>query len=65
MTDEQWYWDLRKNRAVRASERGPGEDVMGPYDTKEDAEHWREKVEARNEAWEQADREWAGEEEEG
>ncbi|MBV9950567.1 MAG: SPOR domain-containing protein [Acidimicrobiia bacterium] len=62
MTDEQWYWDLRKNRAVRASERGPGEDVMGPYDTKEDAENWREKVEARNEQWDQADREWEGDE---
>jgi hypothetical protein len=64
MTEEQWYWNLKESRAVRASERGPADDLMGPYDTKDEAEHWRDKVEARNEAWEQADREWEGEEEE-
>ena len=55
---------LKENRAVRASERGPADDLMGPYDTKDEAEHWRERHESRNEAWEQADREWEGEEEE-
>jgi hypothetical protein len=63
MTDEQWYWDLTKGRAVPASERGPADKVMGPYPTQEEAEHWRERVEARNEAWKQADREWEGEDE--
>lgn len=64
MTQEQWYWDLKKGEAVPASERGPADEVMGPYPTKEEAEHWRDTVEARNEAWEQADRAWEGEDDE-
>jgi hypothetical protein len=31
---------------------------MGPYETKEAAEHWKDRVEARNEQWEREDREW-------
>ena len=65
MSDEQWYWDLKQERAVPASERGPAEDLLGPYPSKADAEHWRERFDERNEAWEQADREWEGEEDEG
>jgi len=26
---------------------------MGPYPTREDAENWRERVAARNEAWDE------------
>ena len=65
MTEEQWYWNLKQGRAVPASERGPADDLMGPYDSQEEAEHWRERFDARNEEWKQADREWEGEEEEG
>jgi hypothetical protein len=65
MTEEQWYWNLKQGRAVPASERGPADDLMGPYDSKDEAERWRERLDERNEQWEQADREWAGEEEEG
>lgn len=54
----EWYWDLRRNRAVPADERGPGDDTLGPYPTKAAAEDWRRRVEARNEAWEDADEEW-------
>jgi hypothetical protein len=54
----QWYWDLAKQRAVRADERGPGDEVLGPYPTREAAEHWQEQVERRNEAWDEADEAW-------
>jgi hypothetical protein len=30
-------------------------DRMGPYPTKEAAEHWRDHVAARNEAWDEED----------
>lgn len=53
-----WYWDMNKRRAVPADERGPGDEVLGPYPTKEAAEHWREKVERRNEDWDDADEQW-------
>ena len=62
MTEEQWYWNLKQGRAVQASQRGPADDLMGPYDSKEEAERWRERFDARNEQWEQADREWEGDE---
>ena len=57
---EHWYWDLRRQRAVRASERGPADQVLGPYATREAAEHWRERVELRNEAWDEEDERWEG-----
>jgi hypothetical protein len=56
--DTKWYWDLVRNRAVRADERGPGDQTMGPYDSRYEAEHWKDLVERRNEAWEEADKEW-------
>jgi hypothetical protein len=63
MTQEQWYWDLKKGKAVPASERGPADEVLGPYPSKDEAEHWRDRLEERNQAWEQADKEWEGEDE--
>jgi hypothetical protein len=33
---------------------------MGPYESRDAAEHWRERVEARNEKWDREDREWEG-----
>jgi hypothetical protein len=35
---------------------------LGPYESKDVAEHWRERVDARNEKWVREDREWAGDE---
>jgi hypothetical protein len=53
-----WYWDLAKQQAVRADERGPGDEVLGPYPSREAAENWQEKVAERNEAWDEADDAW-------
>ena len=57
---ERWYWDLTRRRAVPASERGRSDDVMGPYDTRAEAEDWRSRVESRNDAWDEDDDEWEG-----
>jgi hypothetical protein len=54
----EWYWDLRRGVAVPAAERGPSDDMLGPYPSKEAAENWKAKVEERNEAWEHDDAEW-------
>jgi len=35
-------------------------DRLGPYDSRDEAEHWRERVEQRNAAWEAEDRRWEG-----
>jgi hypothetical protein len=57
-----WYWCLKHGRAEGADSDCPPEDRMGPYESKEAAEHWKERVESRNEKWEREDREWEGEE---
>jgi len=33
---------------------------LGPYPSRDAAEHWKEKVEARNEAWDADDKAWSG-----
>lgn len=58
---EEWYWDLDRQVAVPASERGPGDHTMGPYPSKGEAENWKAKVEARNDSWDAADEAWEGE----
>jgi len=54
----EWYWDLVKKEAVRADDRGPGDQTLGPYESKAEAENWKSTSEARNDAWDDADDEW-------
>ncbi len=56
--DTEWYWDLIRERAVRASERGFADHLLGPYPSRFEAENWKAKVEERNEGWDAADAEW-------
>jgi hypothetical protein len=56
--DTEWYWDLIRERAVRASERGFADHLLGPYPSRFEAENWKAKVEERNEGWDEADAEW-------
>ncbi len=53
-----WYWDLDKKIAVRADNRGPGDQTLGPYDSKAEAENWKATSASRNDIWEAADDEW-------
>jgi len=61
---EQWYFDLRRGVAVPAAQRGPGDDMLGPYATRAEAENWRNTVERRNDTWDDADEAWNGPENE-
>jgi hypothetical protein len=58
--ESEWYWDLKRNIAVQADQRGQGDDMLGPYNTRGEAENWKSKVEARNQAWDEADEAWEG-----
>ena len=60
MNDEQWYWCLDHN-AAEQGQGCPPDRRWGPYATRDEAEHWRDRVAERNEAWDAADREWEGE----
>ncbi|MDQ6840494.1 MAG: hypothetical protein M3137_19695 [Actinomycetota bacterium] len=46
-----WYYCF-KHQKVESRTECDQMDRMGPYPTRTDAEHWREGVAARNEAWE-------------
>jgi hypothetical protein len=56
--DTEWYWDLVRNKAVPAAERGPGEQLLGPYPSRHEAENWQAKVDERNEGWDDDDEAW-------
>jgi hypothetical protein len=60
--EAQWYWCLEHGAAVTADDPCPPSRKLGPYPSKEAAEHWRETVAARNEKWDAEDREWDGDE---
>ena len=57
----QWYWCLDHKRVEPADTACPPGRLMGPYKTQDEAAHWRQKVEARIQAWDQEDRQWEGE----
>ncbi len=45
------YWFCVKHHAVEGTEGCPNKDRLGPYDSREDAEHALEKAEQRNQEW--------------
>ena len=56
----QWYWCLAHKRAEPADVACGAEQRLGPYESEQEAVRWRERVEARNEAWDEEDRRWEG-----
>ncbi len=56
--DTDWYWDLDRSIAVRADNRGPADNTLGPYASKAEAENWKATSASRNDTWESADDEW-------
>ena len=56
----EWYWCLEHQEVVDADHPCPPYRRMGPYPSREEAANWREKVEARNDEWDEEDRRWEG-----
>ena len=51
--DEQWWYDLKTKTVVsEPKNKIKATDRLGPYNSREEAEHALEKVEERNEQWE-------------
>jgi hypothetical protein len=46
-----WWYNTRHMRVEGADTASPGKDLLGPYATREEAEHALDKVKERNEAW--------------
>jgi hypothetical protein len=61
MAEQEWYWCLDDRAAEPADTACPPDRRMGPYPSREAAEHWKERVEARNQAWDAEDEAWEGE----
>lgn len=55
---EQWYWCLRHQRVE--SEPCGAANRMGPYPTREAARNWKDRVDAREDAWDADDERWDG-----
>lgn len=51
-----WYWCLRHDRPERSGEACGAEDRLGPYPSEEAARRWQDRVDARNDAWDDDER---------
>jgi hypothetical protein len=56
MADGDWWYDLNTKQAVQDDKAGKAADRLGPYATREDAEHALETVQQRNESADQWDK---------
>ncbi len=63
MAEHEWYWCVDHNAAEPADRACSAEYRMGPYASRDAAEHWREQVALRNDKWDRDDREWSGDDE--
>jgi hypothetical protein len=54
------YWFCLKHNRVESDDEidSKGDDRVGPYPSAERATNWREEFQARNERWDEEDREW-------
>jgi hypothetical protein len=51
MADDMWWFDLKTKSAVQDNKVGKSVDRLGPYATREEAERALERVQERNEAY--------------
>lgn len=58
--DQEWYWCLEHEVAEPADSGCPPDRRWGPYPSREEAERWEERVDARNQEWDAEDEDWAG-----
>ncbi|MBQ5557846.1 MAG: hypothetical protein IIT36_04600 [Aeriscardovia sp.] len=63
-TEKKWYFNTHTNQ-VEHGRISSLLDVVGPYDTREEAEHALDDVRNHNEAWVKQSAEWSNSEEEG
>jgi hypothetical protein len=54
----RYWYNMRTGQVQSDDERGPGENVMGPYDTKEEAARALQTARQKTEKWDAEDREW-------
>jgi hypothetical protein len=55
MNDDQSWWYCLNHGTVEHGPGCPGKDRLGPYATREEAEHALDRVRERNEEWDAQD----------
>ena len=55
MNDDQSWWYCLRHGNVEHGPGCPGKDRLGPYATREEAEHALDRVRERNEEWDAQD----------
>ncbi|HXF21030.1 MAG TPA: hypothetical protein VN597_11280 [Streptosporangiaceae bacterium] len=55
MNDDQSWWYCLTHQNVEQGPGCPGKDRLGPYATREEAEHALDRVRERNEEWDAQD----------
>ncbi|MCA1782503.1 MAG: methionine aminopeptidase [Dermatophilaceae bacterium] len=56
--DVQYWYNIRKGCVESDENRSQNDDVMGPYDTPDEAEAALATARAKTERWDDEDREW-------
>ncbi len=54
----QYWFNVAKGVVENDDDRGPGEDVLGPYDTPEEAARALQIAHERTEKWDAEDKAW-------
>jgi hypothetical protein len=55
MNADEWYWCLDHRAVAPAGPACPPDRRLGPYPSRDAAEHWKDTVDARNEKWDAED----------
>jgi hypothetical protein len=55
VSDEQRWWFCLRHKTVESEPSCPGRERLGPYKTREEAEHALENARRRNEEWDAQD----------
>ncbi|WP_369374398.1 SPOR domain-containing protein [Promicromonospora sp. Populi] len=58
MSNQEQYWYNTATREVEEGHRSSWTNLMGPYSTRAEAERALASAKARNESWEQDDKDW-------
>lgn len=58
MADERWWFCLEHQRPERDGARCRSAQLMGPYASEAQALAWKDRAEARNDAWDDEDEAW-------
>lgn len=56
----EWYWCFDHGAVEAAARACAAERRIGPFATADEAARWKDRVEARNQEWDAADRAWEG-----